>query len=465
VTQGALAMPVSLDSNDTIAAIASPTGPAPRGIVRLSGTSALSVVLAAYTPDGNEKLPPRHARISSGSLQVDGLRPLLPVMLALWPAPRTYTGQDVAEIHLVGATPLVNLVLAHCLVRGARHAEPGEFTLRAFLSGRIDLTRAEAVLGVIEASNPAQLHAALEQLAGGLSGPILGLRDHLLDVVAHLEANLDFTEEPDVDPLGRAALAADLDRSSAELTLLARRLGDRENPESHPRIVLVGPPNVGKSRLFNAMLGRDRAIVSPQAGTTRDYLSALCDCNGLTVELVDTAGIEIAGDPITNQAQALRALQTEQADLLLDCRSGELPGLAANEPASGRPRLAVWTKGDLMKDERRKTEDGSNCVELVVTSAATGMGLDELRSAIARAIRNRLTEDNLPAGTGARCRGSLQLAESSLRRASESVLSGAGDELVAFDLRAAVDELGKVVGAVVTDDVLDRIFRRFCIGK
>ena len=140
-------------------------------------------------------------------MRIDGLRPLLPVMLALWPPPRTYTGQPLAEIHLVGSPPLLRQVLAHCLARGARLAEPGEFTLRAFLSGRIDLTRAEAVLGVIEAANPAQLDAALHQLAGGLSGPILALRDHLLDVVAHLEANLDFTEEPDVDPIGRTALA------------------------------------------------------------------------------------------------------------------------------------------------------------------------------------------------------------------------------------------------------------------
>ena len=464
-------MPVFLDSNDTIAAIASPTGAAPRGIVRLSGPAALTLLLADYIPDGKQSLPPRRAQVVCGSLQVDGLRPRLPVMLALWPAPRTYTGQYVAEIHLVGAMPLVNLVLAHCLGRGARHAEPGEFTLRAFLSGRIDLTRAEAVLGVIEASNPAQLDAALEQLAGGLSGPIVTLRDHLLDVVAHLEANLDFAEEPDVDPLGRVALAAELDQSSAELALLARRLGDRENPASHPRIVLVGPPNVGKSRLFNALLGRDRAIVSPQAGTTRDYLSALCDCDGLTIELVDTAGIEIASDGISTQAQALRALQSERADLLLECRSADMPEVVADELASGRPRLAVWTKGDQSgpdswwKDGRRKTEDGRNAVEPVVTSAVTGTGLDELRSAIAGALRNRLAEDNLPAGTGARCRGSFLLAESSLRRASESLLSAAGDELVAFDLRSAVDELGKVVGAVVTDDVLDRIFSRFCIGK
>jgi tRNA modification GTPase len=448
-------------TNDTIVAIATPTGSSPRGIVRLSGPAAISLLLTDYIPDGKQALPPRRARAFSGSLRVDGLRPLLPVMLALWPAPRTYTGQDVAEIHLVGATPLVNLVLAHCLVRGARHAEPGEFTLRAFLSGRIDLTRAEAVLGVIEASGRTQLDAALEQLAGGLSGPILGLRDHLLDVVAHLEANLDFTDEPDVDPLGRAALATELDHSSAELALLARRLGDRENPAFHPRIVLVGPPNVGKSRLFNALLGRDRAIVSPQAGTTRDYLSALCDFDGLTVELVDTAGVEIAGDAITVQAQSLRALQSARADLLLDCRSAKMSEVAADDLAPERPRLAIWTKGDQSGPGSRT----SDTHDLLVTSAVTGMGLDELRSAIALALRNQRTEDNLPAGTGARCRGSLQLAGSSLRRASECLSSGAGDELIVVDLRSAVDELGKVVGAVVTDDVLDRIFRRFCIGK
>ena len=421
----------------------------------------MSLLLTDYLPNSKQTLPPRRARVFSGSMRVDGLRSLLPVMLALWPAPRTYTGQDVAEIHLVGATPLVNLVLAHCLVRGARHAEPGEFTLRAFLSSRIDLTRAEAVLGVIEATSPAQLDAALEQLAGGLAGPILGLRDHLLDVVAHLEANLDFTEEPDVDPMVRSALAAELDQSSAELARLARRLGDRENPASHPRVVLVGPPNVGKSCLFNALLGRDQAIVSPQAGTTRDYLAALTDCDRLTVELVDTAGREVAGDPITAQAQALRALQTTRADLLLDCRSADMPEFGSDELAPERPKLVVWTKGDLSGPASLASET----LDLVVTSAATGLGLDGLRSAIALALRNQSTEDNLPAGTGARCRGSLQRAESSLRRASECLLSGAGDELIAVDLRTAVDELGNVVGAVVTDDVLDRIFRRFCIGK
>ena len=313
------------------------------------------------------------------------------------------------------------------------------------------------MLGVIDAANPAQLDAALQQLAGGLSGPILALRDHLLDVVAHLEANLDFTEEPDVDPLLRAALAEELDQSARELQALARELNDRDRPEGYPRVVLVGPPNAGKSRLFNALLDREQAIVSPQAGTTRDYLTALCDCDGLTVELVDTAGIESAKDAITAQAQAARAGQAARADLLLDCRSADASSPAFQEWPNDRACLLVSTKCDLSSLARSSGQ--------LHTSAATGEGLRDLRVAIASRIRGEAGEGSLPSGTAARCRGSILRAEAALRSAAESMIAGGGDELVAFDLRLAVEELGKVVGAVVTDDILDRIFRRFCIGK
>ncbi len=454
-------MTVALDPNDTIAAVASPPGPALRGIVRLSGPQALAIALEGFTSDRDEATSPRVPVARAGSMRVDGLRPLLPVTLLLWPAPRTYTGQNIAEIHLVGSTPLVSLVLAHCLARGARLAEPGEFTLRAFLSGRIDLTRAEAVLGVIDAQNPAQLDAALEQMAGGLSGPLLTMRDHLLDVVAHVEANLDFSEEPDVDPLGRAALAQELCQSAGELGALGQRFTDRDRPEGHPRVVLVGPPNAGKSRLFNALLRQDRAIVSTRAGTTRDYLAELCDCDGLTVLLVDTAGIDDPADAVATQAQALRTAQAAGADLLLDCRSVETVDLTTVDAVPDRPRVHVWTKGDQALPDPGSRHGNTP----VLTSAVTGAGLEALRSAIARAIRDQEIDGSLPAGTGARCRGSIRRAEAALRSAADTLLQSGGDELVAFDLRLAVDELGKVVGAVVTDDVLDRIFRRFCIGK
>lgn len=448
----------TLDPTDTIAAVASPPGSGFRGLIRLTGPNALAIALARFSADDHPPWP-RRPEWRSGHLTVPGLRPPLPAALALWPGSRTYTGQPLAEIHTVGSPPLVNLVLADCLGRGARHAEPGEFTLRAFLSGRIDLTRAEAVLGVIDARTPAQLDAALQQLAGGLAGPITALRDRLLDVLAHLEANLDFAEESDVDPLGRAALADDLAREGTELTALANRLQGRDRADSLPRVVLTGPPNAGKSRLFNALLGQSHALVSPRAGTTRDYLSAPCECDGLIVELVDTAGVEPAAGPIEDQAQALGADQAARADLLIDCRSRDTANASTSPSpvATGRPRLLVQTKADI--------DPPLESPGVLATSAATGAGLDALRRAVAAALRSQAADGDLPASTGARCRESLERAGQSLRSAAETLLLNGGDELVAIDLRQAVDDLGKVVGAVVTDDILDRIFRRFCIGK
>jgi tRNA modification GTPase len=334
-------------------------------------------------------------------------------------------------------------------------AEPGEFTLRAFLSGRIDLTRAEAVLGVIDAANPAQLDAALRQLAGGLASPIVALRDRLADVLAHLEANLDFAEEPDVDPLGAEALANWLDGASAEVDRLAGQLRGRSRADGRPRVVLVGPPNAGKSRLFNALVGDDRAIVSPVPGTTRDYLEAPCDCDGLIVDLVDTAGLEAPRSAIEASAQAARGGQSDLADLRLDCRP--LGPDRDHEPADPLA-IGVRTKADLFPGVAHP--EGA-----IVTSASNGEGLGILRSAIARVLRAQSAEGDLPAGTSARCGESLARAGDSLGSAASAIRLGLGDELVAVDLRQALDDLGRVVGAVVTDDLLDRIFRRFCIGK
>jgi tRNA modification GTPase len=427
----------------------------------MSGPGALAIALDGFRHDVETPLPVRRAFAHAGKLRVDGLRPQLRLTLALWPAPRTYTGQNIAELHLVGSAPLLDLVLAHCLARGARHAEPGEFTLRAFLSGRMDLTRAEAVLGVIDAQTSAQLEAALEQLAGGLSTPVVALRDGLLDVLAHLEANLDFTEEPDVGPVGRAALAGSLDAFAAELLALERRLCDRDRPEAVPRVVLAGLPNVGKSRLFNALLERDTAIVSPQAGTTRDYLTARCEFDGLLIELVDTAGIEPGVDGITESAQSFSGRQTASADLVLACRTAGMSDAPRDLFHPDRPQLRVWTKGDAALPG---PEDRGGTVA-IITSARTGAGLAELRSAIARALRGQEAEGHAPAGTGARCRDSFRRAIAALESATDTLTRGGGDELVAIDLRLAVDELGKIVGVEVTNDILDRIFRRFCIGK
>jgi tRNA modification GTPase len=380
-------------------------------------------------------------------------------MVALSRGPHSYTGQDVSELHTLGAPPLLGLVLAGCLSRGARHAQPGEFTLRAFLCGRIDLTGAEAVLGVIDARNQAQLDAALQQLAGGLSGPILTLRDRLLDLLSHLEANLDFADEPDVDPLSRAQLTGELAAAAVAIGTLTARLSRRDRTASRPKVVLIGRPNAGKSRLFNALVRDDHALVSPCAGTTRDYLTAICPCDGLTVELVDTAGVETPQGPIESQAQTLRDEQAGQADLLLLCSAADRGPDATTMPQIDTSILWIRTKCDL------EPLDGEDSEGMIRTSAETGEGLDLLRSAIASTLREQDSDGDLPASTAARCRDSLVRASQSVSAAAHTIVRGGGDELVAFELRLALDELGKVVGAVVTDDILDRIFQKFCIGK
>jgi tRNA modification GTPase len=505
----------SLDPSDTIAAIASSPGPGLRGMVRVTGPDALAVVFDAFEGATDRPIKPER-RV--GRLRVVGIRRPLDVAVSLWPGPRTYTGQPLAEVHASGSEPLLRAILATFLARGARLAEPGEFTLRAFLSGRIDLTQSEAVLGVIDARTPEQLDAALAQLAGGLASPITALRDHLADVLAHLEANLDFAEEPDVDLLKAEALADSLDESAREVERLARQLQGRERPEGCPRVVLVGPPNAGKSRLFNALIEADRAIVSPVAGTTRDYLEAACNLEGLAITLVDTAGLEAAGTTIEAQAQAARGRQASVADLLLECRSADSfdPELLESDP--DRPTLHVWTKADVALPPSCVTRysDGAtppphpnpppqggrgpenradplasdslppcgggpgwggvappglvstpppSTIAFHLTSASTGEGLAELGRAIASTLRSSLSESSATTGTAARCGESLTRAAESLARAAETLRLGLGDELVAIDLRQTLEDLGRVVGAVVTDDLLDRIFRRFCIGK
>ena len=427
-----------------------------RGIVRISGPDAWEIGLAGFEVEGSGSISPERPTLIVGQLTIDGLRNRRPASVGLWPGPRTYTGQPLVEIHTTGCIPVLQSLLADRLSRGARLAEPGEFTLRAFLSGRIDLTQAEAVLGVIDAAGPAQLDAALRQLAGGLASPIAGLRDRLLDTLAHLEAGLDFVDEADVDPVGRAILARSLDGAADEVAGLADRMSGRDRPEGLPRVVLVGPPNAGKSRLFNALVGEERVIVSPIAGTTRDYLGAKVEIDGMLVELVDTAGREAPEGEIEARAQVLREEVAASGHLLIDCGAfdtGFLP-----DPGGEQPRLRVWNKADLGPAPGPGMRS---------TSAATGEGLDELRSAVRAALLHRTNEaeGQIVAATGARCREGLVGAGRALRSAAETLMLGGGDELVAIDVRTAVDELGRVVGAVFNDDVLDRVFGRFCIGK
>jgi len=494
--------------DDTIAAIASPPGGAARGIVRLSGPAAWHCIASCFQPN----VPPATFPHSvAGVLRLPELNAPLPCDVYLWPGGQlgtgpffggetplvekpqpenmdlspslvhSYTGQPVVEIHTIGSPPLLEMLLRSLCASGARLAGPGEFTLRAFLAGRIDLTQAEAVLGVIDAADPQEFSAALAQLAGGLAAPLGQLRDALLDLLSHVEAGLDFADD-DLPFVTRDELDRQLADAASSVAAIAQQMASRGETAAAARVALVGRPNTGKSSLFNALLGEEGALVSDRPGTTRDYLVAELDLDGVKCQLIDTAGMRgerregrgESGDADTlgwqlhchpdidrsAQSAATRQRRAAHAQVLCidstratdDWERGEL-GQAADSR-----RIVALTKCDLP----RRTNCTSPALE---TSSLTGAGVAALRHELRRVVLAAGgAGGDVVAATASRCTASLRLAGECLQRAREIVFAG-GEELIAVEVRVTLDELGKVVGAVYTDDVLDRIFSRFCIGK
>jgi len=436
---------------DTIVALSTAAGPGARAIVRLSGPQALALARHVFTSSAAIDCTTR--RWYPGALQLPDVPPPLPGELHFWPAPRTYTGQELVELHTISAPPLVELLVAVLLRQGARAAGPGEFTLRAFLAGKLDLTRAEAVLGVIEASSRAELTAALTQLAGGVSRPLQALRDDLLNLLADLEAGLDFVEE-DITFVGRDDILLRLGKGLAQLTNVQRQLQQRALTTRPFRAVLAGRPNAGKSSLFNALTGGS-ALVSAEQGTTRDYLLGRLEDDGLTLELVDTAGWQDATGTISAQAQALGRRQAAAADLVLLCVAADSARTAAEDELlrqASPPTLLVTTKSDLAPPPAG-----------LAVSAVTGAGLGGLRQELSARARASAAPPLAPSLS--RCHGHVSSCLAHLRRAHEMVLFDEPAELLAVELRDALEQLGAMVGAIYTEDLLDRIFSRFCIGK
>lgn len=449
------ASPSIAQLDDTIVALSSAPGPGLRAIIRLSGREAIHIV-ATLMP-GLEIDPLRSRQIALNHLKLPNISSPLPADIYVFRAPNTYTGQDLVEIHTISCMPLIELTLAELLSAGARAAGPGEFTMRGFLAGKLDLTRAEAVHAVIEAAGPDQLKPALAQLAGGIARPLDTLRDDLLNLLADIEAGLDFTDE-DLTFVEQPQLLARLAKALAQVTLVGKQLGDRGASGPTFRVVLAGPPNAGKSSLFNALVGRDSALVSPIAGTTRDYLEASLVLDDVAIHLIDTAGLGDPQDAIDLAAQTLGRDRQIAADLILWCQSvdQERSSFAeAGDPGrgTGAVLMEIATKADLAA--QAKDDLG--------VSVVTGKNLDRLKRLLADAARSHLARGLAPSLT--RCRHHVERSLEHLRRAHGLALDGDPAELLALELRLALDELGAIVGAVYTNDLLDRVFSRFCIGK
>ena len=432
------------DPDDTIVALSSAPGPGGRAVVRVSGPQTRAVI-RAVTADTPSKLTPT-------ALSLSGVAAKLSADLYFRAAPNTYTGQDLAELHTVACPPLVERLIADLLAAGARPAERGEFTLRAFLAGKKDLPQAEAVLAVLDARTPADLGHALAQLAGGVTLPLQALREDLLNLVADVEAGLDFVDE-DIEFVTAADVMLRVTRGIAHLVNLRRQLEARSRSDETLRVVLVGAPNAGKSSLFNALLGESAALVSPVAGTTRDYLTATLTVAGVTVELIDTAGHETARDDIEAQSQHLSGGQNSRADLVLHCVPADEPEVPVVAFPHAAEVLLVRTKSDLAPSLRHdlavtlRDQDGMGSLSLHLWDAVS-----------------RLSQAPL-APSQSRCRAHVGRALESLRRAHEHARESDPQELLALALREALDEVGAMTGAVYTNDLLDRIFSRFCVGK
>ncbi|MDP6445290.1 MAG: 50S ribosome-binding GTPase [Pirellulaceae bacterium] len=437
---------------DTIVAVASAPGGAMRGIVRATGEQVLPCLQRLGV-----RAESTRPHVVEQPLQLPRPWGSVPCSIYIWPAARSYTRQPAVEVHTVGSPPLLEAIVSGFRSAGARLADPGEFTLRAFLAGRLDLTQAEAVLSVIDANSDRELQVALEQLGGGLGAPLKTLRDDLLDVLAHLEAGLDFVED-DIEFIEETALSESIEEALSSLRGVAARLQTRSIADQRARVVLTGRPNVGKSQLFNSLIGESQSIVTAAKGTTRDYVSASWDCCGRVVELIDTAGVEQAATSIVDaDAQQRSHRQVATAAVTLLC-------LDISQPLDDldRGQLASRTAETIMVDTKSDLPTVRPTLGLAV-SGRTGAGLAALSQAVAAALG--ATETSAVANTADRCRDSVDQAVQALERSARCAADRAGEELVAAELRVALDHLGRVLGAVYTDDVLDRIFSKFCIGK
>ncbi len=454
-------------SRDTITAISTAGGAGAVAIVRVSGADALAVAARVF----RGRHPDRWAshRLYAGRF-VDAEEHVLDHGLgAVMRAPRSYTGEDVVELHGHGGVLLARRLLASVMAAGARLAMPGEFTLRAFLNGKLDLAQAESVADLIAARTDGALRVAVDQLGGALSQAIERLRQRIIGVAAHLEVAIDFSEE-DVGDLDRVKLADDVSGVATELRDLAATYRRGRILREGLRVAIVGKPNVGKSSLLNRLLETDRAIVTSIPGTTRDVIEEALEIDGLAIVLADTAGIRASPEAVERFGIERSRDRIGSSDVALIVFDNSRAWDSEDDEvfAATRQKVSIiWiNKADLMK-RLTLPEEVANTATVISGSALTGVGIDALRSEFVRIAELTSSRDSTPTTTITRERHRLALeaAAQSLERAVATLRSGHPPDVVAVDIMSGLDHLGEITGRTSPEAVLDRIFREFCIGK
>jgi tRNA modification GTPase len=451
--------------DDTIAAIATPIGEGGLAVIRISGAQALAVADKFFSPAGKHSLKPSAAAshtIQFGHVVREG-KTIDEVLVAVMRAPRSFTREDVVEITCHGGILPAKLVLDAALASGARLAEAGEFTRRAFLNGRIDLAQAEAVADLIHSRTELALSAANEQLAGKLSQRINELRDDLLKTLAHVEAYIDFPEE-DIAEETKGQLLARLERGVAFMDELLRTASEGQILRRGIRAAIIGRPNAGKSSLLNQLLGHDRAIVSPIPGTTRDTIEETANIRGLPVVFIDTAGLREARDEIEVEGIRRSRESLQKAEFILHVLDASEPLTDADKKFlaefSGKKRILVRNKIDL------PAKLDLPAPQVVDVCCTTGKGIETLKDAIKNLVwSGEIKTEMLQVMINSRHQDALNRAREATVRTIDALRSGATLELAAMDLRMAVNAVGEIVGKTATEDLLDMIFSQFCIGK
>jgi tRNA modification GTPase len=453
--------------DDTIAAIATPLGEGALAVIRLSGNEAFAIADKVFVPQGKSSQKtsdaPTHT-LQYGHIVSNG-RTVDEVLVAVMRAPRTFTREHAVEITCHGGVLTAKLVLDAVLASGARMAEPGEFTRRAFLNGRIDLTQAEAVADLIAARTELAVAAANEQLAGKLSQRINQVRDQMMLTLAHIEAHIDFPEE-DIAPDTHEQLLARLRHAVAFMDELLRTANEGQVLRRGIRAAIVGRPNVGKSSLLNQLLGHDRAIVSPIPGTTRDTIEETANIRGIPVVFIDTAGLREGTDEIEIEGIKRSRTSLERAELILHVLDNSEPLTDADSnylrEFAGKKRIIVRNKNDLAP----RLELPADGAPVVAMSCTNGAGLETLKDTIKSLVwSGEIRADMLQVMINSRHQDALRRAREATENTVAAFLDGQALEIAAMELRIATDAIGEVVGKTSTEDLLDSIFSQFCIGK
>ncbi|MFQ5702860.1 MAG: tRNA uridine-5-carboxymethylaminomethyl(34) synthesis GTPase MnmE [Gemmatimonadales bacterium] len=448
--------------SDVIAALATPPGVSAVALLRLTGREAYDVAAAVLEPFTAD--PPRTARLAAARDPRNG-EELDRVLYVTYRAPASYTGEDTVEISSHGGLLVPGGVLGALFAAGARQATRGEFTRRALLNGKIDLLQAEAIGDLVAATAPAQRRAALHQLERGLSNRVGELRDKVLELESLVCYEIDFPEEDD-GPVSTEQIEATAEKLECSLTQLLGTASEGERLTEGAVCVIAGLPNVGKSSLFNALLGKERAIVAPKPGTTRDAIEAAADCGGFPFRLIDTAGLRDTDDDIERMGVEVSHRYLVGADVVLFCAEAGR-AIADEELAFIRkvsaPTLIVRTKADL-RPGGGDTEDDLGDVSV---SATESTGLAELRAELASLAFSRLSTAGgvVACVTRERHRVALHSAREEVAAFRAARASGLEGAVAATHLRAALSALEDIVGVVTTDDVLERVFATFCVGK